>query len=119
MLLVDVDDDRWLDEVARAEACAATGDRGTQFAAEVDVAADAVLLLGGDQWAHLHTRVQTVAQLHAVGDASDVGDHVVEVLAVHIEARAGAAHLALVEEYGGGGTGSSLLQVGVGHDDGG
>ncbi|MNJ22605.1 hypothetical protein D3C77_169780 [compost metagenome] len=40
------------------------------------------------------------------------------MLAVHIEARTCAAHLALVEEYRGGGTRGGLLQVGVGHDDG-
>ncbi len=118
MLLVHIHYHRRLDEIPRAELFAAAGDGGAAFAAHLDVAIDPLLLARGNQRAHLDAGVQAIAQLHGIGDAGDVGHHLVEMLALHIQPGAGAAHLALVEEDRAGSPGRGAGQIGVGHDDG-
>ncbi|MOA06009.1 hypothetical protein D3C78_1256260 [compost metagenome] len=118
MLLIDVDNHRRLDEEPRAELLTAAGNGRTALTAHFDVVVHPLLLPGGDQRAHFHTRIQAVAQLHGVGDAGDVGHHIVEMLALHIKPGASAADLALVEENRTGRTRCGAVEVSVGHDDG-
>ncbi|MNQ39744.1 hypothetical protein D3C85_533730 [compost metagenome] len=118
MLLIDIDNHRRLDEEPRAKLLAAAGDGRAAFPALFDVPVDALLLARRDQGPHVDARVQAVAEFHGVGDVADVRHHIVEVLALHIQPRACAADLALVEENRAGSPGRGGFQVGVGHDDG-
>ena len=118
MLLIDVDDHRWLDEKTRPELLAAAGNGRTAFPAFFDIAIHPRLLTRRDQRPHVDARVQAVAEFHGIGDAGDVRHHIVEMLALHIQARPCAAHLALIEENRAGGAGGGAWQVGIGHDDG-
>jgi hypothetical protein len=66
--------------------------------AAVDVAQHALLLHGRHQRADLGARVDARTDLHARGDARELLHHRIETAAMHVEARARRAHLALVEE---------------------
>ena len=118
MLLIDVDDHRRFDKEARPELFTATGDGRAAFTAHFNVTGDPLLLSGRDQWTHLHTRVQAVAELHGAGNTGDIGHDIVEMFALHIQPGTCAADLALIEENRAGGACCSVAQIGVGHDNG-
>ena len=59
------------------------------------------------------------ASLMSFGDVADAFDDFVEDFLVHVEARTGAAALAVIEEDGAGGAGDGLVDIGIGEDDGG
>ena len=118
MLLVHIDNHGRFNKKTGPVLLAATGNGGAAFAAHFNVMRDTFLLAGGNQRAHVYAGIQAVAQLHGVGNVGNIGHHIVEMLALNIQPRTGAADLALVEEDGTGRPGSGAFQVGVGHDDG-
>ncbi|MNE66049.1 hypothetical protein D3C80_1615780 [compost metagenome] len=117
MVLIDVGDHRWFDKETRPEPVATAGNGCAAFTTHVDIARDPLLLAGRDQWPHLYTRVQAIAEFHGAGNAGDIGHDIVEVFALHIQPGTGTADLTLVKEDGVGGARCGTVQVGVGHDD--
>ncbi|CAB4942372.1 unannotated protein [freshwater metagenome] len=113
-----VDEDGRLHEVAGAVDRVAAGDgAGAGVAADLEVARDAVELLGRDERAHLGVGLQAVADLDAVGRGGDALDDLVEQVVLDVEARAGGADLALVEEDAVRRAGDGRRDVGVAQDD--
>ena len=75
------------------------------------------MLLGGDQRPHLGVGVEPVADLDLLGLVGDALDDLVVDLALDVQARAGVAALALVEEDAAGRAGDRDVHVGVVEED--
>lgn len=114
----DVGKDGGLDEVALvAVALAARDDGGAVLLARLDVAHDAVVLELADLGALEGLRVEGVADLVVLGAGLEGGDELVVDALLHVDARAGAAALAVVVVDAKVDPADGLLDVGVVEDD--
>src|SRR4029453_11806688 len=90
---------------------------GALLLADADVALDPVQLFGGDQRAHVRGLVGRRADVDALGDLDQAGDHLVVDRAGHQQAAARGTDLALMEEDGVDRPVDREVEIGVLEDD--
>src|SRR6202048_4094769 len=117
-IVVHVSEQCRLDKIAFARSgLAADRNLGAFLLADVEIALDAVELLARDDRSHSALLIKRVAHAHVLTEASELTDHLVILVTLHEDPRAGAADLPRVEEDTHHRGRHRLIQIGVGKDD--
>src|ERR1700722_2481268 len=117
-VVLDVGEQRRIDEVALAGSRGTTGRHGGAFfSADFEESFDAIELLLRYQRSNGALLIEGIAHRDALAKIRELADYFVVAFALHENARAGAADLARIEEHAHHRGRHGLIQVGVREDD--